>query len=288
MNTNESECMFTGPAGAMFRRSVTPAESWATLVLVHGYGDHSGRHLPVMRFLAERGVACHALDLRGEGRSAGPRGFVRRWGDYLADVDSFLALPELAATVPRFLLGHSHGGLIVAAAAIRGLPGVAGCVLTSPFFRNRLPVPAYKVAFARLVNPLLPWLRLSSGLSDDMMTSDEAMKADTRADPYVHRIATPRWYLTMLEAQRRVLAGAGRCTTPLLVLCGGDDPIADEAATKAFIDAAGSADKRMKVYPGLRHEILRETSRGEAFSDVAAWLKAHAVASGMRAVADDA
>src|SRR5882724_6099377 len=42
----------------------------ATLVLVHGYAEHSGRYEYAGSSLAERGYAVCALDLRGHGRSA--------------------------------------------------------------------------------------------------------------------------------------------------------------------------------------------------------------------------
>jgi lysophospholipase len=270
---NESESTFPGPAGALFRRSVVPAGPWCSLAIIHGYGDHSGRHLLVMRWLGARGVACHAVDLRGQGRSAGRRGFLRGWDEYVDDLDAFLGLAALREHPPLFLLGHSHGGLVLTAAAIRGLRDVRGCILTSPFFRNRMTVPPVKRLLARAMNPLIPWLRVRTGLSDGMMTSDPAMIADTAADPLVVRMATPRWYFGSLEAQRRVLADAPRFTHPLLLLCGGADPIADVSTAEAFFHSAGSADKTMKVYPGLLHEILREVRREEVSNDILTWLR---------------
>jgi lysophospholipase len=273
LSVNESESTFSGPAGALFRRSVVPAAAWCSVAIIHGYGDHSGRHLHVMRWLAGRGIACHGLDLRGQGNSAGRRGFLRRWDEYLDDLDAFLALPALRQHAPLFLLGHSHGGLVLAAAAIRGLGDLRGCILTSPFFRNRMTVPPVKRLVARAMDPLIPWLRVRSGLSDGMMSSDPAMIADTAADPLVMRIATPRWYFGSLDAQRRALADAPRFTRPLLLLCGGADPVADVAAAEVFFHSAGSVDKTIKVYPGLLHEILREVRREEVFSDILSWLR---------------
>jgi alpha-beta hydrolase superfamily lysophospholipase len=282
MDLTESDSTFPSPAGSLYRRSIVPVAPWSTLALIHGYGDHSGRHAHFMRWLAERGVACHALDLRGQGRSPGRRAFVRRWEDYLDDLDAFLRLPDLHATRPLFLLGHSHGGLLVCAAAIRlRLPqDVTGCVLTSPFFHNRMHVPAYKRLLARAVDPLLPWLRLGSGLSDAMMSSDAAMCADTRADPYVCRVATPRWYRGCLAAQQEVLAAAPQFRLPLLMLCGGADPLADPAAAEQFFRAAGSTEKQFKLYPDLLHELLRETAREDVFAEILIWLRTQANRAG--------
>src|SRR5947209_5516012 len=91
----ESSSPFPGPSGALYHRSLIPLTPWSSLAIVHGYGDHSARHVPAMRFLANHGIATHALDLRGQGNAEGRRGFVLRWEDYLDDLDAFLALPEL-------------------------------------------------------------------------------------------------------------------------------------------------------------------------------------------------
>jgi alpha-beta hydrolase superfamily lysophospholipase len=275
LSISETAAFFPGKGGTLFLRSIRPADPWATLGIIHGYGDHSGRHAHFMRWLAERGVACHALDLRGQGRSSGRRGFVRRWDEYLEDVDTFLALEEMKAGAPTFLLGHSHGALVLAAAVERGLRNVAGCVMTSPYFAPRHAVPRFKVLLARCLNPLVPWLRVASGLGDDMMTSDAAMRAESKIDPLVGRAATPRWYIGSVAAQERVMKEAARFQLPFLLLFGGADPIADLTAARAFYESAGTTDKTLKVYPGLLHEILRETAREEVFADVLQWLRAH-------------
>src|SRR5947209_4783068 len=107
------EATFASRGATLLRRCVRPAAGvsaqpvWATLVFVHGYGDHSGRYLHFLEWLARRGVACHAFDLRGQGQSTGRRGFVRRWEDYLEDLASFFALDALRAELndgrPLFL-----------------------------------------------------------------------------------------------------------------------------------------------------------------------------------------
>jgi alpha-beta hydrolase superfamily lysophospholipase len=280
MTLIETESTFPSPTGPLYRRSIVPESNpRATLVVVHGYGDHAGRHAHVMRFLAEHGgIAAHGFDFRGQGRSPGPRGFVRNWEDYLTDLDAFLAQPNIRSANPLFLLGHSHGALILCAAATRGdgnsLGDVTGCILTSPFLRNRMRVPRYKTLLARAINPVLPWLRLRSGLADGMMTSDESMIADTKADPLVTRVATPRWYFGSLAAQRRVNESASKFRLPLLMLLGSLDPVADLTVAERFFAETGSADRQLKTYPGLLHELLRESRRQEVLADILSWLSA--------------
>src|SRR5437899_3146686 len=121
---SEDEGTFASGRHGLFRRSVRPDNAWATLGVIHGYGDHGGRYLHFMRWMAERGVACHTFDFRGQGRSTGRRGFVRRWEEYLDDLSAFLALDEMRSDGnPLFLLAHSHGAVVLSAAALHSCPG---------------------------------------------------------------------------------------------------------------------------------------------------------------------
>ena len=272
----ETEGAFAGAGETLFRRSVQPPTPWATLCVIHGYGDHSGRYLEFMRWMAARGIACHATDLRGQGRATGRRGFVRKWDEYLGDVDALLALPEVRGDGPMFLLGHSHGGLVVAAWAERPvspLPHPVGCILVAPYFAPKLKVPVYKKLIAYVMNPLIPWLRVGSGISDQMLSSDTAMLAESREDPLLARTATPRWYVGSLAAQAKVIREASDFKRPLLVVAGDADPIADVAVSKLFFDRAGSVEKMMALFPGMLHEILRETAREEVFQSILSWMR---------------
>ena len=108
------------PAGPDHRAS--PAEPAAVIALVHGYGDHGGRHTWFGEDMAARGYAVYAYDLRGHGQSSGTRGQVERFDDYLDDTAVFLdEVRRRQPGKPVVLLGHSLGGLICARFA-RGAP----------------------------------------------------------------------------------------------------------------------------------------------------------------------
>jgi len=67
----------------------------------------------VAQALSRSGYLVGAVDLRGHGRSPGRRLFIRSFDEYLADVRGLLSqAAKEAPGTPRFLLGHSLGGLI--------------------------------------------------------------------------------------------------------------------------------------------------------------------------------
>lgn len=261
-------------------RIVQPlAVPWARVLIIHGYGEHGGRYAALMRFLAGGGVASEAVDLRGHGLSPGRRGFVTRWEEYFEDVEAFLHREGrvAAASAPTFILGHSHGGLLAAALAERGLlagHSIAGCILSSPYLATLQHVPSYKRVVGRIANHIIPWLRVPTGLRAQWITGDAAMREEDRRDPLMNRIATPRWFFSVRVAQARTLREAGAFKLPLLCLIGESDIIADPKRVADFYAAAGSPDKSLYTYPAGVHELLRDFTREKASADVLAWIRA--------------
>lgn len=268
-----------GPAGHLHRLAIRPSgmdRAWARLVVVHGYGDHSERYREFMSWMARRGVACEAADLRGHGRSEGKRGFVPAWEAFLDDLGAFLEAVRAEAAahpLPLFILGHSHGGLLVAAAGERGLlEGVEGCILSAPFLRSAMRVPRSKILLGRLANLFAPAMAIPNGIRSEMMSSDPDKVREGHEDPLLFRIATPRWYFGVLRAQIEVMRDAPKFRQPLLILAGDADPVADHRATYEFIHEAESDDKSLRILPDQLHEILRESDRAETFAYILEWL----------------
>ncbi|HSV14534.1 MAG TPA: lysophospholipase [Tepidisphaeraceae bacterium] len=252
----------------------------ARLAILHGYGDHAGRFVHFMRWMAERDVACYAIDQRGHGESTGRRCHINNWSEYLDDLATFMATPELATKTdqpPLFVLGHSHGGLVVAAAGIRQqLDRCRGVILSSPYLDLKMPVPWHKRWIGRIGARLFPAMPVRSGVADQPLSRDPQMNLDTQSDPHCLGIATPRWFETATAAQAEVRAKAAEFQLPLLMLVATADTIANPTAAVAFYEHCGSSDRTLKVYEGFRHELLRELGREQVFEDVLDFVRARA------------
>jgi alpha-beta hydrolase superfamily lysophospholipase len=261
----------------LFWQRYTPAPSRATVLVLHGGGDHSGRYPALTSALVKAGFQVALVDLRGHGQSDGRRWHVDAFQDNVADLDAFVAkLSQDGVAGDRlFLVGHSHGALVAALWGMSRGRHMSGFVLSSPYFRLALRPPPLKVLAAKLVGRLVPWLPVDAGIDLRDLTSDEELQRWTERDPLYGRKTTPRWYEESRRAQLEVLRRAEEFEAPLLVLAGGADRIADVAAARAFVDAAGSPDKRIVVYEGFRHEIFNETRRAEPIAEAIAWLSAH-------------
>lgn len=93
-----------------YRSWAPPAAPRATIYLVHGYGEHLGRHEPFALALAAAGFSVHALDLQGHGQSHGDRAFLTSLDDVVADVlELATRVVPPQPGVPSFIFGHSVG-----------------------------------------------------------------------------------------------------------------------------------------------------------------------------------
>jgi len=250
-----------------------PPSPRATVAVIPGGGDHSGRYPALTTALVKAGFEVVLLDFRGHGQSDGRRWHIDAFSDYLADMDAFVAQVCAQAGGRKVLaVAHSQGALVAATWALAKGRGIAGFVFSSPFFALKFEPPRLKVLGARLLGNLIPWLPIATGLKYADLTSDEEMQRWTAVDPLYGRTTSPRWFVEAERAQRELSRGAGDFAHPMLVLSGSADPIADPLAAHAFFEAAGSNDKAWKSYSGLRHELFNERERDRPIADTIAWL----------------
>ena len=257
-------------------------EPAAVLAVVHGYGEHGGRYGGLAEDMTARGYAVHVYDLRGHGRSAGRRGHLGRFTDYLDDTAVFLtAVGDEQPGRPLYLLGHSLGGLIATAyVEDRPVDALDGLILSSPFLRLGMPVPPLKLGAARLLSIVAPAMNVGNTIDPTALSHDREVVRVYDTDPLNHHLATARWAAEVLAAQSAALSAAGGIRLPFLLLYGGADAVADPQAARELFARVASADKTAQGYEGYFHEIFNETGRAAVFADLATWLEARAPAGG--------
>ena len=244
----------------------------AVVGLVHGLGEHSGRYGPVAEHLTGAGYAVTSFDLRGHGASGGRRGDTRFTAAF-GDIDRLLVdAAQRWPGLPRFLYGHSLGGLLVLAYTLARRPPVAGVVASGPALHNALREQKAKLLLVRLLAPLLPRLALPSGLDDTLISRDPDVVAAYRADPLTHDRATLGFGLDAIRAADSSLAAAAGFPVPLLLLHGGADGLTYASGSRAFAAAVGGDACTLIVYDGLYHEVHNEPERARVLADVVAWL----------------
>lgn len=271
---SESGTDVTPDGTTLFWVSLAPVEPTALVVILHGYGEHSGRYLHVVDALVQCGFAVLRYDMRGHGRSGGRRGFVDAFGDYLEDLERMLAVGRRSAPGrPIYLLAHSHGGLVALRRLVDRDDDIAGAVLSAPYVAAFRPPPRAAVMAIHAVGRVLPRLRIPFGRHVERLTHDPAMQAEAERDPLRTPVATPRWYGEMRAAQELVERRAAKLGLPLLVLLAGADTVTSSASVERAFERTESDDVTVITYPEQRHELLNELERDEVLADVADWIE---------------
>jgi len=258
----------------LFESSRSPEDrpARAGVAIVHGYAEHSGRYEEVAGRLLAAGYGVYQFDLRGHGRSEGPRAFVRSFDDYVRDVQAFVEQVRRRHEGPLFLLGHSMGGLIAARWTLANPLGASGLVLSGAALKvnDRIHPWLQRMSSAiGMVAPRLPTIRL-----DDAALSRSAETVRRfREDPLVYHGRMPaRTGAEILRAARQLAPRFSEFRLPLLIMHGGDDRLADPEGSRHLHAQAVSRDKTLKLYPGLYHEIFHEPERRQVLDDLVAWL----------------
>jgi alpha-beta hydrolase superfamily lysophospholipase len=271
-----TEAQLPGARGeTLFRREWIGPDPERSLLLVHGLAEHSGRYEHFGAWFAERGCAVHAYDQFGHGRSDGPRGHIRKFSDFLDDLEVMLAFVRSTAPErPIVLLGHSMGGLIVTGFASERAPDVAGVVISSGALQLGDGVSRVSLTLANLLAPILPRIRFDAGLDPAGLSRSEEVVQAYRDDPLVFEKITLSLAKSLFGAMQRVETAGARIRVPLLLLHGEDDPMCPVEGSRALQAQRGEDAAALEVYPGLLHEIFNEPEHERVFEDLLEWVVA--------------
>jgi alpha-beta hydrolase superfamily lysophospholipase len=246
------------------------------VTLVHGLGEHGGRYAYVADVLGRAGYALLTFDLRGHGKTAGPRGDARL-PDILNDMDRLLAEARRRwPGKPLFLYGLSLGGLLVLYFTLQRKPRLNGVVASGPGLKTPLEKQKAKVALANLLVSLLPHLILASGLKPEDICRVRTVVEAYQKDPLVHNKVSLSLARDALAAGRWALDHAAEFVPPLLLMQGSADRLVYPEGSQQFAQLA-PGDVTLKIWDGLYHEIHNEPEKEDVLRFLVDWLDRHLI-----------
>lgn len=285
----------------------TPADRKprAVLQIAHGVAEHILRYDDFARYLNDRGILVAGHDHLGHGKSLPEGGTPVYFGDgstWNTPVDDVYVLhtrlKEQYPHLPLLLMGHSMGsflsrtylirypGTVKAAvlmgtgwqspAALAGGLALAGTLARRDAASTNATVTA--LAFGTYNKTFKP-----NRTEYDWLSADEENVDNYIADPLCGHDATVGLFHEMLWGirfnQRPGNLRKMDRETPILLISGEDDPVGGMGAgvrqTYQAFRHAGVADCTLKLYPGLRHELLNEKAhRTEVYETIWNWMEA--------------
>lgn len=244
----------------------------AVVALVHGHGEHVGRYDHVGQAFTGAGYALVGFDLRGHGRSGGPRGHTPRYEALMDDIAEFLALVEgRYPKLPVFLYGHSMGGNLVLNYILRRKPDVVGVIATDPWLKLAFDIPAARLVLVRAMDKLAPGFTQNSGLETAALSRDPAIVNAYVSDPLVHEKVSVRLFAGIYESGLWAIEHAPEFPVPLLLMHGTGDRITSGQASHEFADRAGKV-ATWRAWDGLYHEIHNEPEKAKVLKVMIDWM----------------
>ena len=224
---------FTASDGVtLFRRVYEPAgEPLGELLLGHGIGENSSRYIQAARAFASAGWRTTTWDLRGHGRSEGPRGYVKEFRRFHLDLAEQVS--ELQRSGRRVVVvSHSLGGLIAFGAVAAGLTKPDYLVISAPALEAR--IATWKRIVAPILSRILPMLRIPTGVGADTSPGQRLQSLDPTAPDYLYAVTTRLGDegFRAQRAARAVVAAGGNFPVPMLVTQGEGDTLVRPEWTK--------------------------------------------------------
>jgi len=276
----------------------------AVLQICHGVAEHIARYDAFARYLNSLGIAVVGHDHLGHGLSLPEGGTPVYFGEsntWNTVVDDIYVLHQRIRLwypdVPLCIMGHSMGSFLTRTYLIR-YPGTVKAAIIMGTGWQPKAVIAGGMAVAKAVGAVVG----ENGTSDlvtnlafgaynklfapnrtscDWLSADEGNVDAYMADPLCGADATVGLFRQMLSGIRfnQKLSNLRQMDPriPVLFVAGEKDPVGDcgngVRRTYQEFRRAGVQDCTLKLYPGLRHEILNEKAQQQQiFEDIGQWL----------------
>lgn len=256
----------------LFTQNYLVKNNKANVLIIHGLHEHCGRYEHVAQSLNALDINVYTFDLRGHGKSGGPKSIIKDIDEYRQDVENvYRSIPK---DKPFFIVGHSMGGLIaVHFLMFQERNDVTGVILSGAALEIGKDITPFTIKAVQFIGKYLPNLKTSKlnplSISRDQ-NEVEKYKNDTLI---VHEGAKAGLGLALLEGIKDIKTTFSTFNYPLLIMHGGADQITNPVGSTALYDQSISKDKTLKIWDGAYHEIFNEINKTEVIDYMNTWIK---------------
>ncbi|MBQ7105310.1 MAG: alpha/beta fold hydrolase [Bacilli bacterium] len=274
----------------------------AVLQVAHGVTEYIDRYDEFAKYLNEKGIVVVGNDHLGHGKSIseekGPMYFGKEgsWDFAVEDLYSLYTKTKIEyPDIPYFILGFSLGSFLVRTLLIKHSEVSDGAILVGTgqtswlniklglMMANKEAKEHGDNAFTEKIDDLTfgtynKKFKPNKTKLDWLCSNEDAldlyMKDPSRGESFSAGLFRELLSGMMYDRDIDNIKKMNR-DLPILFLSGSDDPVGDygKGVDKAYKDfkKAGIKNLSIKMYPGLRHDILNEKSKNEIYEDVSEW-----------------
>jgi lysophospholipase len=246
-----------------------PANYAATVILLHGYLNHSGQFKHLIAHLLENGYAVSVYDMPGHGLSSGESAAIDSFDQYEHITQDFMEVVQSRLAGPYYAIGFSTGA----------------AVLTEMLLENKAD-DFDKIVMAA---PLIHWAaydetkatyRLYNSFTDRVArfhrknSSDKDYLIFNKKRDYLHcNTLSLKWVKALFDWNDKIDL-MGPCDKEVLVIQGDKDGTVDWKYNVKLIQEK-FPNSRLEMIPGANHELFNEAKKykEKALSFIGDYLK---------------
>ena len=257
----------------MFFRHWRPdGEPQATLWIVHGIGEHSGRYFPMAEYFVARDIEVYAMDNRGHGRSGGKRGHVDSFQQFLDDLHTFWLRFGPEGDRPVVLFGQSLGALIALHYSAKHAEDLHSLVFAAGAFSLPEKLPSLKLALARLLLRFKPDTTFGNEIDPNCLSSDPDVVKAYLDDPYVHDRISVKLFFELVDRVNAAPEVASQVDRPGLFMHGAEDCLLPQRGTERIYTNWRGEPKELVIWPGMRHDLPNDRGCEQVFAKMTEWI----------------
>ncbi|MEP1229230.1 MAG: lysophospholipase [Litorimonas sp.] len=246
----------------------------AVMSLVHGFGEHSGRYAHMAANLNANGIAVIAIDLRGHGRSDGPRGVVKKYDDFRADIEALLAKTRsLYPNLPHILYGHSMGGGVVMDYGFAKDEDINAIIASAPLIKLAQPPPSILTPIVKLLRFFRPKGAIKQPIDGTKISTLKIEQSLYLEDEFNHGQCGFGTALGMVKTGDDIAARAAQWNAPLLLIHSRDDVLTDFSASEAFAQTANNVE--FHSFDNSAHELHNDIHRVKIYALMSDFIDRH-------------
>ncbi len=253
----------------------SPPEIKKVLVFIHGLGDHSGRYGPFVEYFTRHGYKVCLYDQRGHGKSKGKKVYVEQFEMLLEDLDQYVTFCRQSAPegIPWYIAGHSLGGQILLNYLAKRPSLFQAAVASSPNLEVALQIPKWQEKLGKKLMDVWPTMKITGAANPELLSHDPKIVKAFQKDPLVSPYVTAKMGDEILRNLETIFSLCTLMHTPLLFLHGTSDYYCSLSGTRRFYNELVLAQKALKVYEGMYHELFNEIIREKVFQDIDVWFE---------------
>jgi alpha-beta hydrolase superfamily lysophospholipase len=248
-------------------QTFVPKEYRATLIIVHGFLQHSGTFGKFIKYMLDNRFAIAMFDLPGHGLSDGDQTAIDNFSQYSLALEEFMEIIKPQLHGPYNIIGHSMGGAVVMDHLIQSKNGFDKIILAAPLIRCTLWTLS-KIG-CMIYSPFMKNIfRVFRNISSD----EEYVRFVKHSDPLQAKFISLKWVKAMFKWDKKI-ARVADINKPLLVIQGTDDTTVAWKYNLPFIMSKfKNAD--LEFIENAQHEFFNEVPqyREQVFSIIRDYL----------------